>query len=92
MLLLLVVLHLALMFYIYMVYLVFFTLYCFSTLICADLVGKNFGYFDLRSAFIDTVPRVLQLFLTLQTLIFNDGCQFERTKWESGNTLSLCKT
>ena len=58
MLLLLLVLHLALVFYICMVYLVFFTLYCFSILICADLVRKSFGCFDLRSVFVDTVPWV----------------------------------
>ena len=91
MLLLLLVLHLALVFYICMVYLVFFTLYCFSILICADLVRKSFGCFDLRSVFVDTVPWALQLFLTLETLIFKDGCQSEWIKWSSRNTLSLCK-
>ena len=67
-LLLLPVLRLALIFFIYMVYLVFFTLYCFSTLVYANLLGKSFGRFacfDLRSTFIDAVPWSLQLFLTI---------------------------
>lgn len=44
-LLLLPVLHLALTFFICMVKLVFSTLNCFSTLACANLVGKSFGRF-----------------------------------------------
>ena len=44
-LLLLPVLRPALIFLIFMVYLVFFTLYRFSTLVCAYLVGKSFGRF-----------------------------------------------
>ena len=44
-LLLLPVLRLAQIFLTCMVYLVFFTLYCFSTLVCANLVGKSFGRF-----------------------------------------------
>ena len=58
-LLLLPVLHLALIFLIFMVYLVSFMLYCFSTLVCANLVGNSFGRFacvDLGSMFIDAVP------------------------------------
>ena len=44
-----------------MVYLVLFTLYCFSILICADLVGKSFGRFscvDLRSAFLGLILKL----------------------------------
>ena len=41
--LLLPVLRLALIFLICMFYLVFFTLYCFSILVCANLVAKSFG-------------------------------------------------
>ena len=44
-LLLLPVLRPALIFLIFVVYLVFFTLYRFSTLVCAYLVGKSFGRF-----------------------------------------------
>ena len=83
-LLLLPVLHLALVFLICMVYLVFFTLYCFSTRVCAYLVGKSFvrfASFHLRSTFIwpqiDTLGFV-QLFLTIlllteKTLLFKDA-------------------
>ena len=49
----------------YMVYFVFFTLNCFSTMVCANLVGKSFGRFgcvDLRSTFIDALPRSVHLF------------------------------
>ena len=80
-LLLLPVLHIALIFLIFMIYLVFFMLYCFSILVCANLVGKNFGRFacfDLRSTFIDAVPWSVQLFLTIllltgKSLIFKDA-------------------
>ena len=79
-LLLLPVLRLAQIFLTCMVYLVFFTLYCFSTLVCANLVGKSFGRFacfDLWSTFIDTVPWSVKMFLTIlllteKTLIFKD--------------------
>ena len=70
-LLLLPVLRLAIIFLMCMVYLVFFTLYCFSALVCANLVGKSFGRFaclDLGSTFIDAVPWSVQLFLTILLL------------------------
>ena len=80
-LLLLPVLRLALIFLIFMVYLVFFTLYYFSTLVCANLVGKGFGRFssfDLGSTFIDAVPWSVQVFLPIflltgKTRIFKDA-------------------
>ena len=79
-LLLLPVLRLALIFLICMVYLVFFKLYCFSALVCTNLVGKSFGRFacfDLGSTFIDTAPWSVQLLLTIllligKSLIFKD--------------------
>ena len=79
-LLLLPVLRLALVSSIYMVYSVFFTLYCFSTLVCAKLVRKSFGRFacfNLRSTVIDAVLWSVQLFLTIllltrKTFIFKD--------------------
>ena len=66
-LLLLPALHLALIFLIFMVY-IFFTLYCLSNLVCANLVGKSSGRFacvDLGSTFIDAVPWSVQVFLTI---------------------------
>ena len=51
-----------------MVYLVFFTLYCFSSLVCANIVGKGFGRFacfDLGSTFIGAIPWSVQAFLTI---------------------------
>ena len=79
-LLLLPVLSLALASSIYMVYSVFFTLHCFSTLVCAKLVGKSsgrFACFNLRSTVIDAVRWSVQLFLTIllltrKTFIFKD--------------------
>ena len=79
-LLLLPTLRLALIYFLYMVYLVFFTLFCFRTLDCANLVGRSFGRFtcfDLRSTFIDAVPWSVQrllaiLLLTGKTLVFKD--------------------
>ena len=68
--------RLALILLILMVYLVFFTLYCFSTLVCANLVGKYFGRFacfDLRSTFIDTFSWSLQVFLTILLLTGKTG-------------------
>ena len=53
--------RLALLFFIYIVCLIFFTLYCFSTLACANLVDR-FACFDLRSMIIDAVPWSVQLF------------------------------
>ena len=58
-LLLLSVLRVALIFLIFMVYLVLFLLYCFSALVCANLIGKGFdrfACFDPESTFIDAVP------------------------------------
>ena len=58
-LLLLSILSLALIYFACMIYLVFFTLHCFSTLVCANLVHKSFGrfcYYDLRSTFTDVAP------------------------------------
>ena len=80
-LLLLPVLRLALTFLTFMVYLVFFTLYYFSTLICANLVGKSFGRFsflDLGLMFIEVVPWPVPVFLTILLLtgkirIFKDA-------------------
>ena len=80
-LLLLPVLRLALIFLTCIVCLLFFTLYCFSTLVYANLVGKSFGRFasfDLGSTFIDAIPWSVQLFLTIllltgETLIFKDA-------------------
>ena len=70
-LLLLLVLRLPLIFLIFMVYLVFFALYCFSTLVCANLVGKSsgrFACFDLGSTFIDAVSWSVRVFLTILLL------------------------
>ena len=80
-LLLLPVLHLAVIFLICMVYLVFFTLYCFSNLVCANLVGKTFGRFacfNLGSTIIDAALWPVLLFLTIflltgKTSIFKDA-------------------
>ena len=80
-LLLIPVLRLAFIFLIFMVYLLLFSLYCFSTLVCINLVGKNFGrfaYFDFRSTFIDAFSWSVQLFLTIllltgKTFIFKDA-------------------
>ena len=77
-LLLLSVLHLAMIFFIFMVYLIIFTLYYIITMVCFTLVGKSidrFGCFDHRSTFTDTVPLSAELFLidlllTGKTLIF----------------------
>ena len=80
-LLLLLVLRLPLIFLIFMVYLVFFALYCFSTLVCANLVGKSsgrFACFDLGSTFIDAVSWSVRVFLTIllltgKTRVFKDA-------------------
>ena len=58
-LLLLSVLRLALIFLIFRVCLVLLLLYCFSALVCANLIGKGFGRFacfDPGSTFIDAIP------------------------------------
>ena len=75
------VLRIALIFLTCMVYSVIFTLYCFNTLVCANLVSKSFGRlacFDLGSTFIDIVPWFVKLFLTIlfltgKALIFKDA-------------------
>ena len=80
-LLLLLVLRPALLFLIFMVYLVFSTLYYFSTLVCANLVGKSsgrFACFDLGSTFIDAVSWSVRVFLTIllltgKTRVFRDA-------------------
>ena len=80
-LLLLLVLRLPMIFLIFMVYLVFFALYCFSTLVCANLVGKSsgrFACFDLGSTFIDAVSWSVRVFLTIllltgKTRVFKDA-------------------
>ena len=68
-------------FLIFMVYLVFFALYCFSTLVCANLVGKSsgrFACFDLGSTFIEAVPWSVPVLLTIllltrKTRVFKDA-------------------
>ena len=90
-LLLLPVSRLTWIFFIYMVYLIFLTLYCFSTLVCANLVGKGFGRFvcfDLRSRFNDVVSWSVQLFLTI--LLLTGKTYFQRCQliWCSIGILS----
>ena len=75
------VLRLGLVFLMYIVYLIFLTLYCFSTLVCPNLVSKRFGRFacfDLRLTLIGAVLWSAQLFLTIllltgKTFIFKDA-------------------
>ena len=58
-------------FLIFMVYLVFFELYFFSTLVCANLIGKCSGRFacsDLGSTFVDAVPWSVRVLLTILLL------------------------
>ena len=69
-----------------MVYFVFFTLYCFSTLVCANLVGKGFGKFacfNIRSTFIDAVSWSVQLFLTILFLTGKTYFQRCRLIWSN---------
>ena len=54
------------------IYLLFFTIYCFSTLVCVNLVGKilvMLGYFDLRLTYIDAIAWSVQLFMCFWPLL-----------------------
>ena len=62
-----------------MIYLVFFTVYCFTALVCANLVGKSlgrFGFFDLISTYIDAITWSIQVFLA--TLLLTGGLSFSK--------------
>ena len=87
------VIRLTLISLIFMVYLVFFTLYCLSTLVCANLVGKSldrFTCFDLGSMSIDAAPWSVQffwpLFCWMERQVFSEMTinliQYRGTAWQ----------